>query len=773
MTTRRTFIKAAGSIVVYISMAPQGVSAQDNAAAELPGSLAANPNLDTWLRIGADGTVALSPGKCELGQGVKTALAQIAADELDIDMSRMRVMTVDTAHSPNEIYTSGSRSIEHSGAAIRVAAAETRSILIELAAQELDIVVSRIDVSDGAFTVDGGRTGLDYWAVVADKTLSRRARGTAAPKRRDQYALVGKSIRRIDIPGKAFAEEAFVQDMRLPGMLHARVVRGGDREARLSLPDNFDEIRELRGIVDIVRDGSFLAVVAEREEQAIKAARRLAALCNWSREALPFDDISLDQWLRKAPAEVKVVAERGNVGTTKLVSRINKSYSRAFHAHASMSPSAAIAMRDDDHLTVWTHAQGVYPLRGAIAEIVGLDVQRVQCIHAEASGCYGHNGADDAACDAALIAMQIPGKPIRLQWSRADEFQGEPYGSAMSTEISAGLDGDGHIVDWTFDVWSGSHTTRPRVAGAFIAAQQLAKPLPIAKVGNIPQPRGGGDRNAVPLYDFANHRITKHLVPDMPLRVSALRALGAYANVFSIESFMDEIATARGEDPINFRIRHLDDQRAIDVLEKLREQLQVAGMMTAEQPAGVGIGMARYKNSGAYCAVAMRVVIDEDGAIKLDHALCAVDVGLAINPDGVINQFEGGIIQASSWTVRERVRLGQHGASSRNWADYPILKFSEVPRVDVALIDRPDEPPLGAGEAAQGPTAAAIGNAVANATGIRLRELPLTPEKLRQAWPGNNLRGAAACCANDCIRRSDSARLEAASLRQAGEGEPK
>ncbi len=734
MTSRRTFIKGAGSIVLYFNMAPMTAMAQQGTKSELPRSLAANPDLDTWLRIGADGVVSLSPGKCELGQGVQTALAQIAADELDVDIGRVEVMTVDTAHSPDEAYTSGSRSIEHSGAAVRFAAAEVRSILIELAAEQLGVRAQTIGVSDGVFTLGGKPTKLDYWAVAAKLSLSRHASGMAAVKSPEQYEVVGKSTARVDIPGKAFAEAAFIQDIRMGGMLHARVVRGGDREARLELPADIGEIRALPGVVEILRDGSFLAVVATREEQSVNAARRLAMLCRWSRVALPFDASSLNEWLRSAPAEVKVVAQRGDVGSSDVPRKVSRSYSRAFQAHASISPSAAIALKEGDRLTVWSHSQGVYPLRGAIAKTVGLDEQHVQCIHAQASGCYGHNGADDAACDAALIAMRMPGQPIRLQWSRADEFLGEPYGSAMSTEINAGIDADGRIVDWTYDLWSGSHTTRPRDAGAFFAARQLAKPFPVPPVGNIPQPRGGGDRNAVPLYAFAHHRITKHLIPDMPLRVSALRALGAYTNVFAIESFMDEIAYAQGEDPIEFRIRHLDDQRAIDVLEKLREQMRAAGMSNDEPPAGIGIAMARYKNSGAYCAVAMRVVVDAtNGQIKLDRALSAVDVGLAVNPDGVINQIEGGIIQASSWTVREQVGLGANGATSTNWSDYPILNFAEVPVVDVALIDRPDQPSLGAGEAAHGPTAAATANAVAQATGKRFRDLPLTPERIRQA----------------------------------------
>ena len=402
-----------------------------------------------------------------------------------------------------------------------------------------------------------------------------------------------------------------------------------------------------------------------------------------------------------------------------------------------MSPSIAIAEKIDGQLKVWTHTQGVFMLRGAIAKLVGLDEERVRLINAESAGCYGHNGADDAAADAALIATHMPGRPIRLQWSRADEFLGEPYGSAMTMTVSAGLDAKGRIVDWKYDVWSGTHSIRPageKRAGHLFAARQIAEPLALPPVGNIPPPRGGGDRNAVPLYSFANHRITKHLIPDVPLRLSALRGLGAYANVFAIESFMDELAVAAGEDPIEFRIRHLDDRRAIGVLQKLRDQMAAAGFGSEVSPAGVGIAMAQYKNSGAYCAVAMRVIVDSaTGGIKLDRALCAVDIGLVINPDGAINQIEGGVIQSSSWTVMEQLRLGDTGVESIDWASYPILTFPDVPSVEVELMDQPNEPSLGAGEAAQGPVAAAIANAVANATGRRIRELPLLPARLKGA----------------------------------------
>ncbi|MEE8077994.1 MAG: molybdopterin cofactor-binding domain-containing protein [Pseudomonadales bacterium] len=737
MTTRRDFIKGTGSLVLYFNIVPLGALAQRGTSPELPPALASNPSLDTWLRIAADGVVTLSPGKCELGQGIQTALAQIAAEELDVALDRVRVATVDTAYSPDEAYTSGSRSIEQSGAAVRTASAEARAILVGLAAAELGVDSRKVAVRDGTFTYDGAATRLDYWAVVRERTLARYATGSAPPKSREHYQLVGRPAARIDIPPKVFAEAAFIQDIRLEGVLHARVVRSGDREAKLSLLPGIEAVARMPGVVKIVREGSFLGVVARREEQAINAAGNLAKLCRWSQQTPLPDEAALSEWLRKAPADVKVVAERGVMGSGDIARTVSNSYSRPFQAHASISPSTAIAYKQGDQLTIWSHSQGVYPLRGAIAKVVGLDEENVRCIHAQASGCYGHNGADDAACDAALIAMQLSGKPIRLQWMRADEFLGEPYGSAMSMQIDAGIDASGRIVDWSYDVWSGTHSSRPqgaKGAGGFFAARQITHPLPLPPVRNIPQPRGGGDRNAVPLYTFANHRITKHLVRDMPLRVSALRALGAYANVFAIESFMEEIAHEQGADAIDFRIRHLADQRAIAVLNKLREQITSAGMLPAVPPAGVGIGMAKYKNSGAYCAVAMRVLADlESGEIRLDRAVCAVDAGMVINPDGVINQIEGGLIQASSWTVKEQIRFGRDGVVSKDWATYPILTFPEVPSVEVALINQPDEPAVGAGEAAQGPTAAAIVNAVAQATGKHVRDLPLTPARLRQA----------------------------------------
>jgi len=380
----------------------------------------------------------------------------------------------------------------------------------------------------------------------------------------------------------------------------------------------------------------------------------------------------------------------------------------------------------------------MFPLRQALARVVGLPERQVQCIHHQASGCYGHNGADDAACDAALIAMAVPDRPIRLQWSRHDEFRREPFGPAMSMNISAATDATGNIQRWLFEVWSPSHSTRPYyggdTAGSLLAAREKDQPLDEFPGRNIPQPAGGADRNAVALYAYPKQQVVEHYVTERPLRVSALRGLGAYANVFAIESFMDELARENGSDPFEYRLRHLTDPRAAAVIEAVRELAGERPSESSAQALGRGIAFAQYKNLAAYLAMVVDIVIDrESGAIRVLHAYATMDAGLIVSPDGARNQVEGGIIQATSWTLKEAVKNSASEIQSIDWASYPIIRFDEVPEIQVTLINRPELPSLGVGEAAQGPTAAAIANAIADATGARLRDLPFTPDKITAA----------------------------------------
>jgi CO/xanthine dehydrogenase Mo-binding subunit len=379
----------------------------------------------------------------------------------------------------------------------------------------------------------------------------------------------------------------------------------------------------------------------------------------------------------------------------------------------------------------------MYPLRTAIAHTLGLKIEQVRCIHKEAAGCFGHNGADDAACDAAAIAMQFKGRPVRLQWERADEFAWEPLGSAMQIEIRAELDAHGRVRSWEHDLWSCPHTSRPRSAdnaGHLIFAQHKNSPLNIPAAASIPQPAGGADRNAVPLYVFENLKVTKHLVTEVPLRVSALRGLGAYANIFAIESFMDELAYSSGQDPLEFRIRHLDDARARAVLQRLSDESGWLDRPAAASGEGWGASFARFKNLSSYVGIVFRLDVDSaNGDVRLKHATAVCDAGLVINPDGARAQIEGAIVQAASWTLKEQVRFTESGISSRDWVNYPILRFDEVPEIDVHLMPHNAQNALGVGEAAQGPAAAAIANAVFHASGLRVRRLPLTPAQILNA----------------------------------------
>jgi CO/xanthine dehydrogenase Mo-binding subunit len=489
----------------------------------------------------------------------------------------------------------------------------------------------------------------------------------------------------------------------------------------------------MAGVLNVVRDGNFLGVIAEREGQARVAARALAKSARWKTPNDLPESGGIYEWLKQANSRLEEVATKGNVDVSS-TDTVRATYQRPLQAHASISPAAAVALYDESGLTVWSHAQGMYPLREAIAHALDLPIDNVRCIHSEASGCFGHNGADDAACDAAALAMSLPGRPIRLRWERADEFRWEPFGPAMQIETQAVLDDDGVITDWQYDLWSCPHTSRPRgveSAGNLIYARHKKDPLPIPPPRSIPQPNGGADRNAVPLYDFDNVQVNKHLVTDIPVRGSSLRGLGAYANIFAIESFMDELAHSSGADPFEFRLRHLGDERAVDVLERLREESGWTARPEKGGGTGWGIGFARFKNLSSYLGVVMQLRVDERSReIELAKATAVCDAGLVINPDGLKAQIEGGIVQSASWTLKEQVRISSSQIETRDWSTYPILRFDEVPEVTVHLIDRPGEKSLGVGETAQGPTAAAIANAVFHATGRRLRQLPFTPDRL-------------------------------------------
>ncbi|GLY99149.1 oxidoreductase [Actinoplanes sp. NBRC 103695] len=657
--------------------------------AALPKDLAANPILSRWITVHRDGTVDLRVGKVELGQGILTALAQIAADELGVGLASVR-MRAAGPDGPDEGVTAGSMSVTDAGAAVRVAAANVRALF-----------------AGRPFAEHADEVDLD---VPADPDVPLNAAG----------ALVGRDVPRLDLPDKVYGRPRYLQDMRLPGQLFGRVIRPPSRGAALVSVDYPTDLT-------VVRDGSFLGVIGPDEAVVVRAAEALRAASVWrEHDSLP-DENDLGKFLRDGPHEILAVADDGETPPPDDAT-LTAIYSRPFLAHASIAPSCGIARwTADDHVEVWSHSQGVYPLGRAIAGALGLDPGNVEVRHVEGAGCYGHNAADDAAFDAVLLARAVPGVPVQVLWSRQDELSWAPFASAMTADVIATLGADGRISSWRYDVFSQGHLARPGYAGVpgLLAATTLAAPADYPAAVDPSAASGHGTmRNAVPGYDVPRRRITGHRLLETPIRSSAMRALGAFLNVFAIESFLDEAAERAGRDALAYRLEHLTDPRGRRVLETAAE---AAGWgRSLPEGTGLGIGYARYKGRGGYCAVVARVAADAD--VRVERLTIAVDVGRVINPDGVRNQIEGGAVQATSWTVRERVRFDRRQVTSVDWLSYPILRFSEVPSVDVTLVESPGDPSAGAGEAAQGPTAAAVGNAVAAAIGVRVRDLPITTD---------------------------------------------
>jgi nicotinate dehydrogenase subunit B len=733
---RRRVLAGGGALIVSFSLADAFAQDQSAPAAppppSPPGSLKGAPYLDSWIRVDADGSITAFTGKSELGQGFRTAFQQIAAEELDVPFESVKVVTADTRLTANEGYTSGSNSMKDSGTAIQNAAAQVRALLLAEAARRLDQRIENLRTENGAvISPDGKRTR--YGNLVAADMLHVQAQPKSQLKDPSTFKVVGQAVPRVDIPAKVTGGAAYVQDMRLPGMVHARVVRPPSYGAQLDECDT-SAVEKLPGVIKIVRDGNFLAVVAAKEFQAIKAMAALAAAAKWRQTAaLPKQD-DLPRVLTSLPSQDSTIFQQGNPSGTGQKT-IEATYTRPYQAHGSIGPSCAVAQFADGAMTVWTHTQGVYPDRQGIAEMLRMPPANVRCIHVEGSGCYGHNGADDAAADAALIARALPGTPVRLQWTREQEHAWEPFGPAMVTKLKASLDGDGAISDWNFEVWSNTHSMRPGGAGSMLAGQHMAQPFAEPAPRALPLPEGGGDRNAIPIYKFPSAKVVHHFIPTMPLRISALRALGAYHNVFSIESFMDELAGAAGADPVEFRLKHLDDPRGRDVIAKAAQEFGWRKGHKAPLDRGFGFAFARYKNLAAYCAIASEVEVNrETGRPRLVRAVAAVDSGQVVNPDGLINQIEGAILQSMSWTLYESVTFDDTRITSIDWQTYPILRFNAVPdSVAVHIINRPGQPFLGSGETGQGPAAASIANAIADATGRRLRNLPLTRKRIKDA----------------------------------------
>ena len=713
-----------------------------SSTAVLPGSLDTNRCLAQWLAIHADGTVSVRTGKVELGQGITTALAQIVSSELGIAASRIRMVAASTSAGPNEGMTAGSMSVAHSGAALRQVCAEARSIYLQVAAIKLGLppaLVPTLEIVDGRISVKGDNNSshTSYWELANDALLDVGASGQPLPL--SASAMSDADVQRLDIPDKLKGKPRFIHDMTLPGMLYGRVAHPPSPGAVL-LDVDMAAVQALPGVVSVVRDGSFLGVVAEGEYQALCALSKLMAVARWREtDGLPAMH-DMPAFLRAQPLETTLVAEKKTEAQSEPAAQTIRSfqaaYSRPYLAHASIGPSCAVARYEEGALEVWTHSQGIYNLRADLALVFALPQEAITLQHVEGAGCYGHNGADDVACDAALLARAVPGRAVQLQWTREDELGCAPFGAAMAVDIKADVDTDGRIIRWQHDVWSNGHSMRPgrSKVPVLLAASLLEPPFEKQIAINVPLSNGGGaERNSVPLYDFAEWRAVCHRTLTMPIRTSSLRSLGAHCNVFAIESFMDEIASSLEVDPLEFRLRHLSDPRGRAVLEAAAHMSGwVARKNTsAVEGKGMGLAFARYKNTGAYCAVV--AAIDAGQEVRVDKLWIAVDVGRVVSLDGVVNQIEGGAIQTVSWVLKEAVQFDRTRILSNTWDSYPILRFSEVPEVDVQVLRRPEEKSLGAGEATHGPVAAAIANAVFDALGVRVRDMPLTKDNITRA----------------------------------------
>jgi CO/xanthine dehydrogenase Mo-binding subunit len=735
LTTRRKFIKDLGYISVGFTLlgACSGVEDPIMAArldydGKLPGSMGRAKTVNAWLELLEDGTIRVLSGKVELGQGIRTAIQQVAAEELDMDLEKVQVHLAETGVTPNEGYTGASASIQNSAMSVRYAAATARQELLLLASKKLNTAVDNLLLYNGLVKFKQNKESLTFAEILDGEQIEKEVMLPIPIKDNREHRYVGKAIPRPDIEEMVRGQSTYIQDLRFPGMVHARVVRPPGYTSQLISLDDTGLKSEVSGIIKTVRKGSFVGVITEREYQAVKAEQYLKDHSIWT-APIPFPKSeNLYAHIKLIASSPETVKNEGDVAAAfEGNETLKATYTKPYIKHASMVPACGIAMFDGEILHIWSHSQGIYPMREALATMLNMEPDKIHIKSVPGAGCFGHSTADDAAADAALLAMEYPNTHVRVQWSRHDEHLWDPYGPAMITELEVSLDKNNKINSWKTEVWTDSHSTRPnKDAGTLLAARYLEPPIQMKSRGYL----GGGHRNADPYYGIPNITVNAHYY-DGPFRTSSLRSLGSFTNIFAIESFMDTLAEKAGQDPLEFRLNHLEDERAIAVIQKVQA---LTSAQNNEDGKGIGYAFMRYKNTDAYIAVAAKVTVDKNnGNVGLIKMWAAVDLGEVINMDGLTNQIEGGMIQAASWTIKEEVTFNTTEITSTDWIKYPILKFSEVPEVEVAIINRPSKDVKGAGEVPVPPTAAAIANAIYNASGFRINDLPITPEKILNA----------------------------------------
>ena len=695
---------------------------------KLPGSMGRAKTVNAWLELLEDGTIRVLSGKVELGQGIRTAIQQVAAEELDMDLEKVQVHLAETGVTPNEGYTGASASIQNSAMSVRYAAATARQELLLLASKKLNTAVDNLLLYNGLVKSKQNKESLTFAEILDGEQIEKEVILPIPIKDNREHRYVGKAIPRPDIEEMVRGQSTYIQDLRFPGMVHARVVRPPGYTSQLISLDDTGLKSEVSGIIKTVRKGSFVGVITEREYQAVKAEQYLKDHSIWT-APIPFPKSeNLYAHIKLIASSPETVKNEGDVAAAfEGTKTLKATYTKPYIKHASMGPACGIAMFDGEILHIWSHSQGIYPMREALATMLNMEPDKIHIKSVPGAGCFGHSTADDAAADAALLAIEYPNTHIRVQWSRHDEHLWDPYGPAMITELEASLDKNNKINSWKTEVWTDSHSTRPnKDAGTVLAARYLENPYQMKSRGYL----GGGHRNADPYYGIPDITVNAHYY-DGPFRTSSLRSLGSFTNIFAIESFMDTLAEKAGQDPLEFRLNHLEDERAIAVIQKVQA---LTSTQNNEDGKGIGYAFMRYKNTDAYIAVAAKVTVDKNnGNVGLIKMWAAVDVGEVINMDGLTNQIEGGMIQAASWTLKEEVTFNTTEITSTDWIKYPVLKFSEVPEVEVAIINRPSKDVKGAGEVPVPPTAAAIANAIYNASGFRINDLPITPEKILNA----------------------------------------
>lgn len=723
--SRRDLLKTGGALVVSFVLGPKRGVAQDN-----PGKPLDVREVDSFIAVHPDGAVTLFTSKVDVGTGLRVAMRQMAAEELGVPIERITLVEGDTALTPDQGGTGGSTGIPRGAVEVRQAAATARQAFLKLGAEQLHRPAEELMLADGQVKPLAGGEAIGIGSMIGGRRLSLKVDPKAPLKDPSRYTLVGKPLRRPDVPGKCTGQHVYLQDFVVPGMLHGRVIRPPAIGAKLLSVDE----SSIRDIPDarVIRIESFLAVVAPDEWAAVRAAKALKA--SWSQwQGLPGSD-SLDRHVRQSVVDRdETIVNRGDprAAMPGAAQQFSATYQWPCQSHASLAPSCAVADVRADGATVWTSAQGTHGLRNTLSKTFGMPQDKLRVIYMDGSGSYGTNGGDDAAADALLLSKTV-GRPVRVQWMRQDEHGWDPKGPPQLLDLRGGIDDEGRIVAWETEMWIPANTPGSR-------------PLLAADAAGIEQGHGQSSgllsQNGDPPYAAANVRVVAHWLKTTPLRPSNLRAPGKIANVFAVESFTDEMAVAAKMDAVAYRLRGLVDPRAIEVIKRAAEMIGWQTRLSPNSQAarrnlltGRGVAYARYKQAENYVAMAMEVTVDRaSGKITVTRITCAHDCGLVINPDSLRNQVEGNILQTLSRALHEEVKFDPSRVTSVDWVSYPILKFPEVPAVQVALIARPALPPMGAGEASSAPVAAALANAFFDATGARLRTVPFTRDRVKQA----------------------------------------